>query len=128
MLKKDETDRVAGAIVTALKKNKRTTAARPPFYEQLEVGHNIFELRNFYKRLQGELLQIIQMWDALDEGADHQVVAYPSPSRDCSWKCPFNAICPMFDDGSDVERALSDQFEARSPFEYYGESDPFKSE
>ncbi len=127
MLKKDETDRVAGAIITALKKNKRTSAARPPFYDQTEVGHNIFELRNFYKRLQGELLQIVQFWDALDAGEDHQVVAYPSPSRDCSWKCPFNQICPMFDDGSDVERALSDQFEARSPFEYYEDKDPFKA-
>ena len=126
MLKKDEDDRVAGAIVTALKKNKRTAAARPPFYEQIEVGHNIFELRNFYKRLQGELQQIVQMWDALEEGQDHQVVAYPTPTRDCSWKCSFAAVCPMFDDGSDVERALSDQFEARSPFEYYGDSDPLK--
>lgn len=128
MLKKDEKDRVAGAIVTALKKNKRTSAAKPPFYDQIEVEHNIFELRNFFMRLQGELQQIVQFWDALDEGADHQVVAYPTPTRDCSWKCPFVAVCPMFDDGSDVERALEDQFEARSPFEYYGESDPTKVE
>lgn len=128
MLKKDEEDRVSGAIVTALKKNKRTASAKPPFYEQLEVGHNIFELRNFYMRLQGELQQIVQMWDALDAGEDHQVVAYPTPTRDCSWRCSFADVCPMFDDGSDVERALKDQFEERSPFEYYGESDPFKTE
>lgn len=127
MLKKDEKDRVAGAIVTALKKNKRTATAKPPFYDQMEVMHNIFELRNFYMRLQGELQQIIQFWDRLDAGEDHQVVAYPSPSRDCSWRCPFSDICPMFDDGSDVERALSDQFESRSPFEYYGDSDPLAS-
>lgn len=128
MLKKDEKDRVGGAIVTALKKNKRTAAAKPPFYEQIEVGHNIFTLRNFYMRLQGELQQIVDMWDRLDAGEDHHVVAYPSPSRDCSWKCPFNQVCPMFDDGSDVERALEDQFEPRSPFEYYGDLDPTKSE
>lgn len=126
MLKKDEEDRVSGAIVTALKKNKRTSAAKPPFFEQIEVMHNIFELRNFYLRLQGELQQIVQMWDALDAGEDPQTVAYPTPTRDCSWKCPFNQICPMFDDGSDAERALSDQFEKRSPFDYYGESDPLK--
>lgn len=128
MLKKDEKDRVGGAIVTALKKNKRTAAAKPPFYDQVEVLHNIFELRNFFMRLQGELQQIVQFWDALDDGADPQVVAYPTPTRDCSWKCPFVQVCPMFDDGSDVERALEDQFEPRSPFEYYGDSDPLKVE
>lgn len=128
MLKKDEEDRVGGAIVTALKKNKRTAAAKPPFYDQVEVQHNIFELRNFFMRLQGELQQIVQFWDALDAGEDPQVVAYPSPSRDCSWKCPFAQVCPMFDDGSDVERALSDQFESASPFDYYGESDPMKTD
>lgn len=128
MLKKDEKDRVGGAIVTALKKNKRTAAAKPPFYEQIEVLHNIFELRNFFMRLQGELQQIVQFWDALDAGGDPQVIAYPTPTRDCSWKCSFAQVCPMFDDGSDVERALEDQFEPRSPFEYYGDSDPTKTE
>lgn len=128
MLKKDEMDRVSGALVTALKKVKRTAAAKPPFYEQMEVEHNIFELRNFFNRLQGELQMIVQMWDRLDAGEDPQVVAYPTPTRDCSWQCPFYSVCPMFDDGSDVERALSDQFESRSPFEYYGDLDPLKGE
>lgn len=124
MLKKDEKDRVSGAIVTALKKNKRGQTSKPPYYEQIEVEHNIFELRNFYLRLQGELREIVNFWDRLDAGEDHQVVAYPSPSRDCSWKCPFVNVCQMFDDGSDVERALADQFEKRDPFEYYGELSP----
>lgn len=128
MLKKDEIDRVSGALVTALKKVKRTAAAKPPFYEQMDVEHNIFELRNFFQRLQGELQMIIQMWDRLDDGEDPHVVAYPTPTRDCSWQCPFYSVCPMFDDGSDVERALADQFESRSPFEYYGELDPLKTE
>lgn len=126
MLKKEETDRVSGAIVTALKKNKHSGTAKPPFYEQMEVEHNIFELRNFYLRLQGELQQIIQFYERLDAGEDHQVVAYPSPSRDCSWKCPFVNVCQMFDDGSDVERALSDMYESKDPFEYYGDLSPTK--
>ena len=124
MLKKNEDERVSGAIVTALKKNKRTATARPPFYDQIEVEHNVFELRNFYARLQGELREILSFWERLDAGEDHHAVAYPTPSRDCSWKCPFANVCQMFDDGSDVERALSDQFESRDPFEYYGDLSP----
>lgn len=124
MLQKDEEDRVSGAIVTALKKNKRGPRAVPPFYEQMEVEHNIFELRNFFMRLQGELQEIVKMYDRLDAGEDHHVVAYPTPTRDCSWKCPFSNICQMADDGSDFERALSDQFESRDPFEYYGDLSP----
>jgi hypothetical protein len=54
------------------------------------------------------------------------IVAYPHPTRDCSWKCQFQSICPMFDDGSAVERAIEDQFVVGSPYAYYGESDPLK--
>ena len=125
-LQRGETDRVEGAIITALKKVKRTANARPPFYEQVEVQHNIFTLRNFYKRLHGTLTDIVEMWRALEEGADPMVVAYPHPTRDCSWKCQFQSICPMFDDGSAVERAIEDQFVVGSPYAYYGESDPLK--
>lgn len=125
-LQKDETDRVDGAIVTALKKVKRTASARPPFYNQTEVSHNVFTLRNFYKRLHGTLTDMLEMWRALEEGADPMVVAYPRPTRDCSWKCSFASICPMFDNGSAVERAIEDQFRVGDPYDYYGESSPTK--
>lgn len=124
MLKKDEWERVSGALVTALKKNKRTASSKPPYYDQIEVQHNIFELRNFYRRLQGVASDIVEMWDKLDAGEDHHIVAYPTPTRDCSWKCPFYAGCQMFDDGSNVEMWLTDNFEEKSPFAYYGDSDP----
>lgn len=123
---KEETERVEGAIVTALKKVKRTANAKPPFYKQTEVQHNIFTLRNFYKRLQGELNQIVEFWEALDRGEDHQIIAYPSPTRDCSWKCDFHLLCPMFDNGSAIEQALADQFEVGDPYDYYGDSSPLK--
>ncbi len=124
MLKKDEWDRVSGAIVTALRKNKRTASSKPPYYDQIEVQHNIFALRNFYRRLLGVASDILEMWEKLDAGEDHHIVAYPTPTRDCSWKCPFASGCSMFDDGSNVEMWLADNFEEKSPFAYYGDSDP----
>jgi len=125
-LQKGEAERVEGAIITALKKVKRTASARPPFYEQVEVQHNIFVLRNFYKRLHGELTDMVTMWRDLEDGADPQVVAYPRPTRDCSWKCQFVSICPMFDDGSAVEQAIEDQYRVGDPYDYYGDSSPLK--
>jgi len=37
-------DRSEGGLFTLLKKVRRTTAARPPFYDQVEVRHNVFTL------------------------------------------------------------------------------------
>ncbi len=127
-LQKGEAERVEGAIVTALKKVKRTASARPPFYAQSEVQHNIFTLRNFYKRLHGELTDIVNMWRDLEDGADPQVVAYARPTRDCSWKCQFVQICPMFDNGSAVEQAIEDLYRVGDPYDYYGDSSPTKTE
>lgn len=123
-LLKSESDRVAGAVVTALRKVKRTAASKPPYYTQVEVEHNVFTLRNFYKRLIGECSLILDMHNQLDEGADHQMIAFPSPGRDCSWMCEFAAGCSMFDNGGAVEQWLEDNFQYSDPYEYYGDSSP----
>ena len=44
--KVDEKERSEGGIFTMLKKVKRTASARPPFYDQIEVRHNIFTMRS----------------------------------------------------------------------------------
>lgn len=114
-----EMERCDGALITMLKKVKRTASARPPFYEQIEVRHNVFALRNFWSRLHGELTDMVAVRDALDAGGNHQQVAYASPTRDCSWRCDFFTICPMFDDGSAVEQAIEDLYQVGEPYEYY---------
>lgn len=114
-----EMERCDGALITMLKKVKRTASARPPFYEQIEVRHNVFALRNFWSRLHGELTDMVAVRDALDAGVNHQQVAYASPTRDCVWKCDFFNICPMFDDGSAVEQAIEDMYQVSEPYEYY---------
>ena len=113
-------ERSEGGIFTMLKKVKRSANARPPFYEQLEVRHNVFALRSFWQRIHGTLSDMLNTRKALDEGGDHRFVAYPRPSRDCKWKCQFFTICPMFDDGSAAEAAIEDAFEVSNPYAYYG--------
>jgi hypothetical protein len=115
-----EGERSEGGIFTMLKKVKRTANARPPFYEQIEVRHNIFTMRSFWKRINGVLQDMMNTRKSLDSGADPSFVAYPRPSQDCKWKCQFYNICPLIDDGSAAEQAISDSFESSDPYGYYG--------
>jgi RecB family exonuclease len=111
-----------GMIFRILRKTKRTERAKPPFYEDAEIRHNKTALRSFWARLNGEARDLLDVKNALDAGDSHLVRAYPTPSRDCSWKCPFVSICPMFDDGSDVEAAISDRYVEGDPYDYYQEN------
>ena len=126
--KKDEAERSEGGIFTLLKKVKRTANARPPFYDQIEIRHNIFTMRSFWNRIHGTIADLMNVRKSLDTGADPSYVAYPRPTRDCKWKCQFFAICPMFDDGSAVEQALSDSYEVADPYAYYETTDKKGSE
>lgn len=121
-----EGERCEGGIFTMLKKVKRTANAKPPFYEQIEVRHNTFALRSFWNRLHGTVRDMLNVRKALDEGQDHFSVAYPRPSRDCKWKCQFFAICPLFDDGSAAEHALSELFKVDDPYSYYNNTTEMK--
>ncbi len=126
--KKNEEERSEGGIFTLLKKVKRTANARPPFYDQIEIRHNVFTMRSFWNRIHGTISDLMNVRKALDTGAEHAFVAYPHPTRDCKWKCQFFAICPMFDDGSAVEQALSDSYEVADPYAYYESTDKKGSE
>jgi len=113
-------ERSEGGIFTMLRKVKRGAYAKPPFYDQIEVRHNRFALRSFYQRLEGVLEDMMRVREGLDAGESHYKLAYPKPSRECKWKCQFFAICPLIDDGSAAEAAISDAFESSDPYGYYG--------
>lgn len=114
-----EGERCDGGIFTMLRKVKRTANAKPPFYEQIEVRHNTFALRAFWNRLHGTVRDMMAVREALDEGGDHHYVAYPRPSRDCKWKCNFFAVCPLFDDGSAAEHAITELYSSGDAYDYY---------
>lgn len=114
-------ERSEGGIFTLLKKVRRTANARPPFYDQIEVRHNVFTLRSFWDRIHGTIADMMRVRTALDEGESPSFHAYPSPSRDCKWKCPFFTVCTLVDDGSASEQAIEAMFEVADPYAYYGE-------
>lgn len=35
---------------------------------------------------------------------------YPNPTRDCAWDCPFRSACISYDDGSDFQYILDNEF------------------
>ena len=111
--------RTDGALYLMLRKVKRTAAAKPPFYDQLAVPHNRKIIENTWKRVHKVLMQIVETRDHLDRGGDHQYLVPPRVTRDCSWKCDFFPVCPLFDDGSNVEGLLGERYEHRDPHERY---------
>lgn len=119
--KVDEKERSDGGIFTMLKKVRRSAAARPPFYDQIEVRHNIFTLRSFWDRIHGTIADMMRVRKALDEGENPAFHAYPRPSRDCKWKCQFFTVCQLVDDGSAAEQAISEMYEISDPYAYYGD-------
>jgi hypothetical protein len=122
LLKYGGDDLSTGALVSVLRKVKRGPRSKPPFYLRREVHHSRLEVENFRRRVLGEVHDLLVVEQALDYGADHRVVAYPRPSRDCTWSCEFIHACQMFEDGSDVDRYLDDHFAERDPLERYAET------
>lgn len=108
-----------GAIYNMLRKVKRGERSKPPYYMREEVRHNSHEMHAYRQRLTGVISDILRVEAAIVAGRDPNVVAYPTPSRDCSWKCPFVDTCHMFDDGSRVESRINDQFVVSEPLDRY---------
>jgi hypothetical protein len=123
---KEPGERSEGGIFTMLKKVKRTANAKPPFYEQIEVRHNVFTLRSFWQRIHGAISDLMRVKKELDGGADPNFVAYPSPTKDCKWKCQFYTVCPLIDDGSAAEAAIEQMYEVADPYGYYGKEEQDK--
>lgn len=111
---------VDGGIFNMLRKVKRTATAKPPFYDRHEVRHNVHQLRAYWHRLVGEVVEIQRTEDRLAAGENHLAVAYPTPTRDCSWDCDFFAVCHMLDDETAyAEEFLSEAYEQGNPYARY---------
>jgi hypothetical protein len=114
-------ERVTGAVYNMLRRVKRGPAAKPPFFQRVEVHHNKHEIENFKAQRVGEISDMVQTRAALDNAVSHHIVAPPTPTRDCAWKCQFFKICPMFNDGSRVEDAINDLYQVTDPYKYYAD-------
>lgn len=112
-----------GGIVNILKRVKRTFRAKPPFYRRVEVRFNDHQLRSMWTRVHAVIRQILDARAALDAGADHQAVVYPTPAGDCNWSCPFFKVCPLMDDGSRWRDAIEANYVVIDPYARYAVRD-----
>jgi len=113
-------ERVDGAIYNMLRKVKRTAGANPPFYERFRIHHSQEEIETFRIRLIGELQDIIRLRQELDEGIDPQQIAYPSPTRNCSWDCDYYPVCGLMDRPQDKpEKLIKRLYVVGDPYERY---------
>lgn len=108
-----------GGLYNMLRKVKRTARATPPFFDRVEVRHNIHELRSYWVRVHAEVQEVIRLRAALDSGVDPKAAAYPSPRSTCTWDCEFFPVCPMFDDGSNAEGMLEQIYITKNPLQRY---------
>jgi hypothetical protein len=116
--------RCDGALYNMLRRVKRTAKAKPPFYLRKSVPHSELQLRAYKARLLGEARGMARAEKMLDAGVPHHQAVPPSPSDDCSWKCEFAAVCPMFDDGSRAEDMLQVVYHRGDPWQRYDRLGP----
>lgn len=121
LLGEQSDERCAGALFNVLRRVKRTANARPPFYGRTFVPHNSHSRSAFLRRTRATVTDMQLTERLLDAGRHHLDVVDARPSGDCGWKCPFAAICTMFDDGSRVESLLERHYIAGDPLHYYGD-------
>jgi hypothetical protein len=107
------------ALWNMLKKVKRTERAKPPFYERVEVSYNEHELESHKKALLAVSRDILRIREELNVGADHHSVVPKNWIKDCDWDCDFLPICPLFDDGSRVEDAITNLYRQVDPLARY---------
>jgi hypothetical protein len=108
-----------GMLFNMIRKVKRTARATPPFYERLPVPFNQHQLESAWYRIMAIINDIQAVTARLDAGESHLTAAYPRPNKDCSWKCEFFPVCPMFDDGSRAEAMIESLYNVADPLDRY---------
>lgn len=115
-----EGERVGGGLYTQLRRSKQSERSKGPYYQQTAVSYNKNDLNSMWLRTWEIASEIDRFHQRLDNGENFLAVAYPHPSMTCSWMCPFVNVCHLADDGSRFEDALTNLYEPKDPFYYYG--------
>lgn len=108
-----------GGLYNILRRVGRSANSKPPYYAREEVRYTTEDLRSEWLRVSRQIQEIVQIRQALDAGGDHRYLCYPSPTRDCSWKCMFFEMCPLMDDGSRWSDMADNEFFTGDPYSYY---------
>lgn len=113
---------VTGIRYTMLRKVKRTAAAKPPFYFDLDLDLSDYDVSQHMRRTRAVIRQMLAAKHAIEEGVDHRDAAPWTRSWKCA-SCPFRNPCMLMQStGMEAAEAmLEDSFIERDPFERYDE-------
>jgi hypothetical protein len=111
--------RCDGALYNMLRRVKRTSSAKPPFYAREDVRHSTVQLEQYRRRMLAAARDMHAAEQRLLAGEDPREVAYPSPGPECAWSCDFFPVCPLFDDGSRADDMLRTVYRADDPWNRY---------
>lgn len=113
---------VTKIVWNLMRKVKRGPKSKPPYFAREEIYVTPAMLDRMWQQIYGQIHDIHEAERRLDSGESHQVVAYPTPSQDCSWKCQFFGVCGLLNDpASDAEDVLAYEFEVVDPLKRYAE-------
>ena len=115
--------RTDGGIFNMIRRSKRTMTAKPPFYRREEIRFNTDVLKATEIKSNAVATQIRDATRGLESGSVNYLEMYPTPTRDCTWKCQFVSICSLMDDGSRWQAALEADYVQHDPYEYYTGTD-----
>jgi RecB family exonuclease len=124
---------IMGGQITSLRRVLRTARSNPPYYRRDDFWYNDEQLDAHELKIIKVVQQILDKRAKLDHAREigaplplfNQLQRYELPPTpidgDCDWRCPFTAICPMMDDGSDWSASLtqSGRWVQQDPYEYY---------
>lgn len=111
---------VTGIRYTMLRKVKRTAAAKPPFYFDLDLTLTAHDVEEHMRRVRTVVRQMLAVKHAVEEGVDHRDVATWNRSWKCT-TCPFKNPCELWQStgAAAAEAMLEDNYVERDPFERY---------
>lgn len=123
---------VLGGRVTTLRRVKRTSASRPPYYMSTPFRYNDDHMDAALRRARMVCSEIViareALADAYPQGLEvvnrvQRELLFPNwVEQDCRWRCPLaSGLCGMMDDGSDWGAALvsSGRWVQGNPYDYY---------
>lgn len=106
---------LAGSLVNIIKKGKRTSRSKPPFYMRLEIYHNQSILDN-YKKSVISLIEEMERAKNIDRAGE---ILDPTFGLHCDW-CEYKDVCEAQDDDSlDHESIINFSFIKHDPLERY---------
>lgn len=113
--------RVEGGIFIMLRRTKRGSNSKPPYYAQESVHLNNEDLNSYWMQVRDVAGDMIRCRRRLENGEDHRGVVYANPTDFCNWACSYKLQCPLLDDGSRWQDALKGHFVQQDPYAYYSD-------